>query len=345
MVETVAGQVSDDELGVTLAHEHILWDLTCYWKLPEELTRRRLAEGRVSLENLGEVRMDALVCRDNLIQDDVDLAIDELFFYKRAGGKSIIDLTNVGMFRDPLALRAISMQTGLNIIAGCGFYVEKSHPARISSMSVDEITEEIVNDLTRGMQGTQVKAGIIGEIGTSWPITTNEEKVLRAAARAHKKTKAAINIHPFPFGKSSHHKILDIMEEEGVELRRVILSHIDECGFDMEYQKSIAKRGSYLGYDTFGSEMYFEGGRVRDPSDWERVDGLTHLIQNGYAPQLVLSHDTAYKIMLRRYGGYGYGHLLTHIIPMMLRKGITHQQINQMLIENPKKILTNQSGQ
>jgi phosphotriesterase-related protein len=129
------------------------------------------------------------------------------------------------------------------------------------------------------------------------------------------------------------------MEDEGVELSRVVLSHIDECGFDMEYQKSIAKRGAYIAYDTFGSEIYFDSVGVHDPSDWERVEGVIDLIREGYVSQILLSQDIGYKIMLKQYGGYGYDHLLSHIVPMMLRKGVAQDQIDQMMIENPKRML------
>ena len=337
-VEAVTGSTAPSELGITLPHEHVLFDLTCWLTIPEEARKKDLVESPVSITNLGELRRDPTICRDNLKNLDVDLAIKELQYYKRAGGESLVDLTSEGMGRDPLALHEISLQTGIKIMAGCGFYLDAAHPQRIKSMNTEQIAEEIVNDLTQGIGGTRIKAGIIGEIGTGWPLTPNEEKVLRAAARAHHKTEATINVHPYPYGKFSH-RILDIMEEEGVELSKVVLSHIDGS-LDTEYHKSLAKRGAYIEYDSFGSEVYMDSIGQRDFSDAERVECVVEMIKSGYISQLLLSHDVSWKIHLKQYGGYGYDHLLTHIEPMLRRKGISQDQIDIMMIENPGKILT-----
>jgi len=337
-VQTVTGSMSSEELGITLPHEHLLFDLTAWLTTPEEATRRYLAESPVSITNLGEIRRDVFVCRDNVKNYDVDLAVEELLYYRRAGGKSLVDLTSIGLGRDPLALRRISFETGINIVGGCGFYLEASHPQRINSMNEDQIAEEIVTDLTRGMGQTDVKAGIIGEIGTGWPITPNEEKVLRGAARAHQKTKVTINVHPYPFGEFSH-KVLDIMEEEGIELSKVVLSHIDQTLPDIEYHKSLAKRGAYIMYSNFGSEIYYDSILAYDAHDTERVRGIIEMIKSGYISQMLLSHDVCQKIHFKRYGGYGYDHLLTHILPMLRREGLSQSQIDQMIIQNPKEIL------
>jgi phosphotriesterase-related protein len=325
-------------LGITLPHEHLLFDTSAWCVVPEEATKRGLAESPVSMANLGELRRDPLTCRDNLKNYDLDLTIKELLYYKRAGGKSLVDMTCIGLGRDPLALRGISLQTGINIVAGCGFYVDATHPKRIQTMNEEQLAQEIVNDLTQGMSGTDVKSGIIGEIGTSYPITPNEEKVLRASAIAQQKTKLTISIHPYMFEKHCH-KILDIMEKQNVEPSKIVLCHIDESGFDMDYHKSLAKRGAYIEYDTFGSEVYFDSLGTWDPRDTERVEGVMKMIENGHVSQLLLSHDVFVKTSFRQYGGYGYDHILTHIVPMLRKKGVSQSHIDQMLIENPKKIL------
>lgn len=296
---------------------------------------------------LGELRRDPVSCRDNLKLCDIDLAMKELSYYKRAGGESVVDTTPEGAGRNPIGLRTISLETGIKIIAGCGFYTDSAQPPRVRSMTEDEIAEEIENDITDGMAGTEIKAGIIGEIGTGWPITLGEEKVLRGAARAHQRTKAAISVHPWPFGKFSHHRILDIMEDEGVELSKVVLCHIDESSvpLDVEYHKSLAKRAVYVEYDTWGSEYHYDGlsssmgYEVGDPSDNQRIDALVEMIECGYVAQMLLSHDICLKTALRQYGGYGYDHLLTHIVPMLKRRGVTQDHLNQMTIENPRRVL------
>lgn len=343
-IQTVTGEIRPDELGVTLPHEHLLFDLTSWFNMPEESTKKQLALSRVSMSKLGELRRDPDSCRDNLVNYDIDLAIEELLYYKRAGGKSLCDVTSVGLGRDPSALRAISLQTGINIVAGCGYYWAASHPARVNSMSEDQLRDEIVNDITRGIGGTDVKAGIIGEIGTTWPTpTASEEKVLRAAARAHQKTKGTINIHPFcgvprPWAKNVHH-LLDIVQEEGGELSRVVLSHMDQNGFDMEAHISLARRGAYIEYDTFGQEVYYDRFGGWDPRDTERVQALVHMIKAGYLSQLLISHDVCHKTHLKKYGGHGYDHILNYIVPMLRTMGVPQKHIEQIITENPKRVL------
>ncbi|HKM76647.1 MAG TPA: phosphotriesterase-related protein [Candidatus Bathyarchaeia archaeon] len=351
-VQTVTGEITPDELGFTLPHEHLVFDLSCYFTMPEELKRQH-ALSPVSMSNLGEIRRDPFFCKDSLINNDVELAIKELLHYTKTGGKSLVDLTNIGICMDPSALKAISLRTGINIISGCGFYIAASHPQRLRSMNEDQIADEIAKDVTTGIAGTDVKAGIIGEIGTSWPMESSEEKVLRGAARAHRKTKAAINIHttihtyynkPPTSGTGevswakSVHKILDIMEEEGVELSNVVLSHMDES-IDLDAHRSLAKRGAYIEYDTFGSEFYFDHIDSYETRDTERIQAVLAMIKSGYLSQMLLSHEVCQKISFKTYGGWGFDHISTHILPMLRNRGITQEQIDEMTIENPKRIL------
>jgi phosphotriesterase-related protein len=338
-VQTVRGSLAPSELGITLSHEHLLFDLTCYMSgTVEEATRKRLAELPVRIENLGEIRLDILSSRDNLLQLDVGLAIEELMYFKMAGGKTIVDCTTLGLARDVRAVRAISEATGVNIIAGSGYYVGASHPKNMDEKTVDEISQQMIQEITVGVGDTGIKCGILGEIGTSWPMTKNEEKVLRAAGRAAHKTGAPVNVHVWPFNRY-HHQVLDILNEEGANLERVVLSHIDEGMFDTEYPVSLLKRGCYVEFDTFGAELYFGASGQRDPSDAERVQKVSELVKLGYASNVLISHDVCYKIMLKRFGGYGYDHLLKDVVPMFRRAGVSDDQIRTIMVENSARLL------
>ena len=211
-------------------------------------------------------------------------------------------------------------------------------------MTIDEIAKEIVGDVRDGIAGTGIKAGIIGEIGTSWPLMPDEEKVLRAAARAQLKTKRTVNIHSYcglPLDDvKTVHRLLDVVEDEGVELDRVVLSHMDIVGIDLDAHASLAKRGAFISYDCFGSEMYFDNGWKWEPRDTERISGIRGLMKRGYLSQLLISHDVCYKVHFRRYGGYGYDHILTHIAPMMRSQGVTEREIEALLVANPARALT-----
>ncbi len=342
-IQTVTGDIKPEELGTTLAHEHLLFDLLCYYSQPDSAGKRRLAESKVQMDNLAQVTRNVFIVKDNLVQLDTDLAIKELSYYKRAGGSAIVDLTNVGLARDPMGVRAISIATGVNVVMGCGFYVGASHPRRVAWNTVDELAQEIVHDITDGMDGTGIKPGIIGEIGTSMPLEDNEIKSLRASARASLKTNLKVNVHPycgFPGGWAKDvHKLLDILEEEGMDLSNVVLSHIDQSGFVMDEHQSLARRGVFIDYDCFGQEGYYNPS-LWDPRDVERVAGLVSAIKHGLTPQLLISQDVCMKIHLKEFGGNGYDHILTNILPMLKAKGVTQAEIDTIMKENPRKVLT-----
>ena len=113
-------------------------------------------------------------CEDNLVLDDADLAIREAMLFKHAGGGTLVDVTNVGLGRQPAQLRRISEETGLHVIMGASYYHALFHPPGTDEKTEEQICEEIVADLTEGVDGTDICAGIIGEVGCTWPLHPNE---------------------------------------------------------------------------------------------------------------------------------------------------------------------------
>ncbi|MFC1984719.1 phosphotriesterase-related protein, partial [Chloroflexota bacterium] len=195
-VQTVLGIVDADSLGVTLPHEHLLCDLTMYFVEPTEASEKGMAHEPISLENLSWIQIHSHNNWDNMRLTDEKLAIKEVLLYRWAGGDTIVELSNIGLSRGPLGLARIARATGLNVVMGSGYYVGLSHPSEVAAKTEEEITGEIVRDITVGVGETGVRAGIIGEIGCSAPLEENERKVLRASAAAQQRTGAAINIHP-----------------------------------------------------------------------------------------------------------------------------------------------------
>ena len=179
---------------------------------------------------------------------------------------------------------------------------------------------------------------MIGEIGTSVQVLPNEEKVLRAAARAHLATGAAVNVH-LEVGGREGHRVLDILAEEGMALDRVILSHLDQTLSDPDYHRTLMDRGDYIEYDTFGSEFYYDQWHTQERRDTERVAAVAALVRDGYAERLLLSHDVWLKMLLTAYGGYGYDHLLVNVVPMLHRAGVTEAHLHTMMVENPARVL------
>jgi len=172
------------------------------------------------------------------------------------------------------------------------------------------------------------------------PFQGAEEKVLRAGARAQAATGATMTMHPcHHYGRARHlHIYLDILQQEGANLNKCYMSHMEFWHRDIDYQKSLLDRGITLSYDQFGCEEYVRPGWSKAP-DSARVEAVGKLVGMGYAKQIVLSNEVVSKFRLRKYGGLGYSHLLENIVPDLKYFGVTDAQIHSMLVENPRRLL------
>ena len=249
-----------------------------------------------------------------------------------------MDPTNRGLARDPLALARIARATGLHIVMGAGYYVAAAHPPDMDARSVDDLAREIVEDVTAGAGGTGVRAGLIGEIGCTWPWTENEKKCVRAAVLAQRETGAPLMIHP---GRSPRapFEILDLVRKEGGDLGRTIMCHIERTIADRGQLFELAATGVYLEYDLFGLETsHYPYNPAFDlPNDGERMRQILALIERGHLAQVLMSHDIAYKHCLTRWGGYGYHHLLVNVIPRLRKKGADDATVRTLLVDNPRR--------
>ena len=350
-VQTVLGAITPDDVGVTLPHEHCLIDMSIWFAEPQTVTGKQMAREPLSLDNLWYVRYHPYSNLDNVMLLEERTAIEELTRYRLSGGRTVADVTNIGLGRDPLALARISRATGLNIVMGAGYYVEESLPPG-ASMNEDDIARGIVRDITEGVDDTGIRAGLIGEIGIKvWPLTEGEKVFLRAAAIAQKETGAFINIHT---GRSprSPFEVVEFLDKAGADVTRVVMSHIDRTLFTHEDRVRLARTGCIIEYDLFSLEgwmpenirmVYSEDDPSRRadlPNDSTRVDHIIALIDDGFVKQLLMSHDTNTKTRLSRFGGPGYSHLLDNVLPVMRRKGMSREQIETIMVENPKRLLT-----
>ena len=341
-VQTVLGLIDGDELGLTLPHEHLLLDLSVRFKLIEEsVTAKIMAQKPVSLGMAGWLRFHLFENRDNLMLDDEELATKEASLFKRAGGESVVDVTNWGIGQDPHALARISRTTGLHIIMGTGYYTLDSGCAEIlKEKPEDEIFDDIVKDIMVGTDG--ICAGIIGEIGAdSWPLDDIEMKSLRASTRAQRAAGATLTIHPGR-NEESPLQILKIVEKAGADMSRVIMEHIDRTAYSFDSMVAMAKTGCYLEFDCFSMEGYYPRryGVFDIPNDAARVNYILRLIDLGYLNQILISTDTAMKARLVAYGGPGYTHIPDNVIPWMRAKGMSEEITHTITVENPKRMLT-----
>jgi phosphotriesterase-related protein len=349
-VQTVLGAVEPTCLGITLPHEHLLIDQTLggvYFVEPESLSERALAHQPVTMENLSWVRYHTKDSLDNQILDNVDMAIKEALLFKMEGGSTIVDQTNRGIGRDARALARIARATGLNIVMGSGYYADSPQTSeRVSAMGEEAIAQEIVDEFTRGVDDTGVRAGVIGELGCSWPLKPNEAKGLRAGVLAQTLTGAALTVHP---GRNDRAplEIVEVLTKAGANLNKVVINHMDRCGYSLETRLSLLDAGCYIEYDLFGFEGYYparvalaEGTLPDMPNDLGRIKEILDLIERGYVAQILLSHDIGMKVMLVSYGGWGYAHLLREVVPLMRVYGMTDDQMYTLMVENPRRLLT-----
>ena len=365
-VMTVKGAIDPSDLKKTITHEHFFIDLrkshlphqpSVYTKnilnladedvlfpkitsFPSEstevdfpATELNLWNAKVDFGNL-HLAKDRASIADNYILSDVNLAIKEALEFKNNGGSTVVDVTNRGLKRDPEALLKLSEATGLNIIMGSSWYQKMFHPRDMDDKSVENLTDEIVEDITVGVNGTGIKSGIIGEVGVNGgPITRNEEKCIISAAIGSKLTGAPITIHSGGVGEEKHHT-LDLIEKEGVSLNRVIMGHSDWLADHYEFALELIDRNVFLEFDLIGRESALEiSPTAKD------IQIVTKLVQDGHEDKILLSQDVCFKSNLKHYGGFGYSFVLEKFIPHLHSLGISNSSTDKMLIDNPKKVL------
>lgn len=342
-VQTVLGPIDPETVGATMMHEHILFHAAHIDKRPQDPALQAEFDAPLSFELMSRIRYAGVANRVNCTLDDVPTAIKELNRFVGYGGRTIVDATSIGIGRDPCSLAKIAEVTGLNIIMGCSYYLEETYPEshRVQDASEDEIVARIVSDLTDGVDGTGIKAGVIGEVGCSWPITQCEVKVLRASARAQRQSGALLMIHP---GRNlqAPFEILDILRDADADISRIVMCHVDRTLSDRISMRRLADSGLVVEFDLFGNEGSFYAWHlpIDMPNDGTRVDHLKWLVAEGFGDRLVVAHDIAFKDKLVSYGGQGYGHILENVVPLMRRKGFTEGQLKAILVDTPRRLLT-----
>lgn len=341
-VQTVTGPIDGEQMGLTLTHEHVFIDLRCYWSgEPEDPSLRELYSRPVSPQNRNEVVYNSWAFKDNTFMDDMESAIDEVASFAAYGGGAIVDVTaTAAMGRNPQALRRVSEASGVHIIMSSGRYSEPSISAQEKSLSVGDLEKRILDEFAHGAEGSGIKPGVV-KVAFNDLNNPVEMISLRAGARAQAQIGCALVCHSLIWS-CANHAVLDILEEEGADLRRVILAHQDFTAENWQYHDSLIQRGVYLEYDTFGCEA------VADPADisvWfysdrEKIHFVKKQIELGNTAHLLISGDMCLKMFFKKWGGWGYSHIPQHIIPRMLRSGVAGEQIHQITVENPKRVFS-----
>lgn len=319
-LNTARGEIDTASLGVTLMHEHV------FIQSPDITT------------NYPEVWGD-----EAQREADAVVRLNEL---KARGVDSIVDLTVIGMGRYIPRIARIAEQTDINIVVATGVYTYNDVPMffHFSGPGTplgEPMVDMFVRDITEGIAGTSVRAAIL-KCATDEPgVTPGVERVLRAVAQAHRLTGVPISTHTH----AATRRGLDqqaIFAEEGVDLSRVIIGHSGDST-DLDYLEELIGRGSYIGMDRFGVDVFlgFE----------ERVDTVARMCERGHADKMVLSHDASCFIdwlpealVPQTMPNWHYLHIHNDVIPALQQRGVTDDQITTMLVDNPRAIFEQQGG-
>jgi phosphotriesterase-related protein len=337
-----------ENMGITLPHEHLLIDVSCWFVSPKEPSKSYMIHSPVVMEMLGDLRRNSNSCLDNMKLSDVGDARNELLMFKANGGRTLVDLTPESLGRDPLAIREISQSTGVNVVLGTGWYIESARPDYIHTKSAEELATVLIDEFMKGIANTGIKPGVIGEIGFSNRLSEDDKKILAAVSKVQSVTGAAVTIHPATENDEQRKRIrqiadyLDILEEGEADLKKVYMSHTDYFLYDMDHLKRLVDRYDItLSIDQFFASTFYDEmwPGYGPPEDEEKTKAVIDLLSSGYEKRVMISHDICLKHHLVKYGGYGYAHILKTIVPMLKYAGVSDRQIDTILVENPKNLL------
>ena len=316
---TVTGPVEADQLGLTLVHEHLFFGFE-----------------NESGENWENAHSRAMI--------DSDLIDEALMRYKNVGGMTLVDQTTGGLcerdllleqgaqtVKHAMAVRQVAQRTGMNIILGTGWYRVPFYEPYLYEIKTDELAGELIRDITVGMHGTDVKAGLLGEIGVEhptwiWPV---EERMLRACARAHEQTGVTIATHAVggPVGLNQ----LEILMDEGVDPYRVIIGHVTLFP-NHEYHAEIARRGGFMAFDTLKGAKW----SLREQVELEHIKKV---LDAGLIGHVLFSHDISGRRGHVAYGGGGFDYIPTTFLARLREIGVSDEQFHQIMVDNPRRAL------
>ncbi len=320
-VQTTMGAIPVTSLGTTLMHEHVI-----------------TVSPEINLNYPGwwDERSDLPAARRMLTR------------LKESGVDTLVDLTVLGLGRDVSLVQRIAKSTGLAVIVATGIYTADELPLffrRRGPGTVNggtEILEELfVRDITEGIADSGVRAGILKCVTTERGVTPDVERVLRATARAHRRTGAPISTHTDPktFRGRDQQRIF---AEEGVDLSRVIVGHSGDTT-DLEYLTELMDKGSYIGLDRFGMDNILPTA--------DRVAIVVELVRRGYASRMLLSHDAHCHsenwdrgVRQRVLPDWEHTFISRSVLPSLIAQGVAERDVKQMMIGNPADIFSRQDA-
>lgn len=300
MIRTVLGDIAKKELGVTMAHEHFIIDLD-----------------RIRKDGVSRI-------------DTVEEVVPEIRLMMEAGVKAAFEVSTIDLGRDVRKLKEISEITGLHLVASTGYYLSPFHPEQLKEQTAEEIADTYEKELLEGIDGTDIKAGIIAEIASSpTEFVGEEKKILIAAGIASKRTGAAVSTHT---GRATAVETIETLLSQGVEPDKIIIGHQDLID-DTAYHKSLLQYGVNIAFDTCGKSAYMP--------DETRARNAIALIEAGFGDHIVLSNDVSRRTYFVSAGGPGYVAVMNSVVPLMRQYGAKEEEIRKLLADNPARIVDN----
>jgi phosphotriesterase-related protein len=323
LVETVRGPVDLADLGFVLMHEHMVtYDATLGLQWPH-------------LTEDGEAQVAAAVA---MARNAKALGVD-----------TFVDLTTANMDRDIERIRHVAEAADVHVIACTGLHPLLPVPFyllayRGRGIGIDGLADLFVHDIEVGIAGTSVKAGII-KVGTEPLMDDTTEMVLRAAARAHRRTGVPISTHTYAKNETGRVQ-QDVFADEGVDLSRVVIGHSGDSA-DLGYLEGLIARGSVIGMDRFGCDV---PGHTTLSTD-ERIEVVRELCARGHAKAMVLSHDAfGYNELFRpdylekEIPDWRFDFISADVLPRLRAAGVSEQDIETMTVTNPREFFARQGA-
>ncbi|MFD5316631.1 hypothetical protein [Streptomyces sp. NPDC127098] len=337
MIETVLGAIPAERLGVTSMHDHVLSDASA---LRRDGAPPGPSADRVVPETLGYLRWNMLALADNLRLDEPGVAVAELARAVALGQHSLVEATSWGLGPDHAGLPDLAQRSGMTIVCGYGAYIRATLPGWIAELDEYRLEEHLAGALLDRVPGTGYRAGILGIMGTTADLPEPERAMLRAAARAAVRAGAAVTVRLDPEATRGL-EVLSLCADEGLPAERVVLTNADEY-MDAAYWADLAAAGAVLEM-CFGTEAGHVG-RVRNPSDTERLDFFARFCAEHPSSRHVLGGSLWTKAQLQAHGGHGYGYLIARIAPALRERGVPAERIARMLVDEPRRLLDREPG-
>lgn len=316
-IQTTTGTANPDELGRTLIHEHVLvgfpgWELDC--KAPRFKRDEAMARAQDQMQEL-----------------------------KDLGVGTFVDPCPMDLGRDVEFLAELSQRSGMRIICTTGAYYEaEGNTFTFRQLSIEQITEIYVQEIEEGIGDTGIKAGAIKIATGARVVSPYERKLVTAGARAAKATGVPLISHTQD--ATCGHDQIDIVVGEGVPPNQLLVGHSDGTT-DHWYQRALAERGAYVGFDRFGISLF--------QPDEVRIENILKLVAAGHLERILVSHDSiacwlgrplpyapTFEAMLAALPNWRSTHIFRKVIPQLRESGLSERDIETILIDNPRRLFS-----